>query len=128
MRNLILLLLVTFFCLTSNASATIKPISKKFSAPTVGLFTWILTHANGNKLKHSATFTVNSTTGVTTLKGNGVSNTYYIKGSLGGMCGMYGKDQNGTAVSICISPLGGKKTEVEIKSSNQTIRFTGYKL
>lgn len=126
MKNL-LLFVVVLSCLVSNATTTRETTKVEIILPTVGSFTWILTHKNGNKLKSSATFTVNSTTGITTLKGNGINNTYYIKGSLGGMCGMYGTDQNGKAVSICITPLGGKNTEVEIKSSNQTISFTGYK-
>jgi hypothetical protein len=128
MKNLILLLVVTLSCLVSKASTRFEPPKTQTAMFVVGSFTWILTHANGNKLKSSASFTVNSTTGVTTLKGNGVNNTYYIKRSLGGMCGMYGKDKNGRSMSICITPLGGKNTEVEIKFSNETITFTGYKL
>lgn len=126
MKKLIFIILLS--SLVSNASMIVESKQSEVNISAVGSFTWILTHANGKKLKSSATFTVNSTTGVTTLKGNGVNNTYYIKGSLGGMCGMYGKDQNGRSMSICITPLGGNNTEVEIKFSNETITFTGYKL
>jgi hypothetical protein len=126
MKNLILFITL-LSCLSINASMTVEPKQSEDTIATVGSFTWILTHSNGKKLKSNATFTVNSTTGVTTLKGNGVNNTYYIKGSLGGICGMYGKDQDGKSMSICITPLGGKNTEVEIKYAKETITFTGYK-
>jgi hypothetical protein len=51
---------------------------------------------------------------------------FYISGSLDSMCGLYGKDQHGKPMSLCMEQTSGKYMELEIKYTNRTLLFKGY--
>ena len=113
------LLIIVFLIYGMNINA------KSFDPPTT--FKFVLTHLNGRQLERNAYFYCgDSNPFKLDLRDGKAPFKYYISGGLGEMCGLYGKDQYGKAVSICITKLNGDKTEVEIKYTDRTMRFTGY--
>ena len=90
------------------------------------VFTFALTHLNGKKLEKTAYFYAGENPFKLDLKDGKAPFKYYITGSLGKMCGLYGKDGYGKSMSICITRLNSSTTEVEIKYTDKTLRFTGY--
>lgn len=114
-----ILFLSVFLAPTINAEAN--------GTPPTTTFKFVLTHLNGRELERNAYFYCGDTNPFKLdLRDGKAPFKYYISGGLGAMCGLYGEDQYGKSVSICITKLSGDKTEVEIKYTNKTMRFTGY--
>lgn len=95
--------------------------------PTTGGMKFILTHMNGRALERNAYFWVTDTNPlVLDLRDGNSTFKFYISGSLDSMCGLFGKDQYGKAISLCLTQTNGANMELEIKYTNKILRFTGY--
>ena len=99
----------------------------ELSADSQTTFKFVLTHMNGRELERNAYFYCGDTNPfILDLKDGKPTFKFYISGSIGDMCGLYGKDQYDKSVSICLTKLSGDNTEVEIKYTDRTLRFIGY--